>query len=475
MATTGLNTALAEKIRAETGENVFACYQCAKCTAGCPLVSYFDLAPNQVMRAAQLGLDEQVLEAQTPWLCAGCQTCTTRCPNGIDVARVMDFMATEAQARGIEPKVPEIKRFNDVFLRHVKVFGRAYELGLAAELNVRNGEPLKDLGMGLKMLRKGKLKLLPERARPPDEVKPVAKDANTIGYYPGCSLHSVGSEYDHSVHAVAEALNLNLVEPEGWLCCGASPAHRVDPHLAAELPLRNLALIEKMNLDEVTLPCAACFGRFKIAQHEVTRNPALKAQLETEMRHTSEREVAVRTLVDVLVNRVGLEAISRRTSRPLAGLKVACYYGCLMTRPPSVGGSDNVEYPMQMDALIGALGATPVAWGSKTACCGASLSVTRTEIVLDLSSKILRDARAAGADVVAVACPLCHTNLDARQHQMNVAPQAAESPAESPAEVPVLYFTQLMALAFGLGPKDAALAKNMVDPAPVLKSKGLLG
>ena len=101
MTITELKNDLAEKIRAQTGENVYLCYQCVKCTAGCCLAEFFDLAPNQVMRAAQLGLDDTVLHAKTPWLCASCQTCTTRCPQGIDVARVMDFMVMEALARGI--------------------------------------------------------------------------------------------------------------------------------------------------------------------------------------------------------------------------------------------------------------------------------------------------------------------------------------------------------------------------------------
>ncbi len=478
MAITELKTDLAEKIRAETGENVFLCYQCVKCTSGCPLAEYFDLAPNQVLRAAQLGMDEAALNAKTPWLCAGCQTCTTRCPNGIDVARVMDFMAAEAHQRGLPAKVPEVALFNKVFLRNVNILGRAYELGLIAEMNLRTGQPFKDVGMGLEMIGKGKVKLAPAFVRPPRRAKPAPKKPNQIAYYPGCSLHSMASEYDHSTRAVAGALGLELIELEGWVCCGASPAHRLDPRLAVELPLKNLALVEQMEMEEVTLPCAACFSRFKMAQHEMARNPALKAQVEAEIGYATQREIAVRTLLDVMLNKIGLEAITRKTTRPLTGLKVACYYGCLLTRPPAITGAENPEYPVMMDRLVTALGATVVDWGSKTACCGASLSATRTEIVLDLSSKILEDARAAGADVVAVACPLCHTNLDGRQHQMTLTPPPSPVPQAQErgigGEVPVLYFTQLMALAFGLGEKAAALSKNMVDPKPVLSAKGVL-
>lgn len=320
--------------------------------------------------------------------------------------------------------------------------------------------------MGVDMIRKGKIRMLPEFARPPRHARPVAEAPNQVAYYPGCSLHSMASEYDHSVRAVADELGLRLVEPEGWVCCGSSPAHRIDPHLATKLPLQSLAIIEQMGLDEVAVPCAACFARFRTAQHEVTRDPALKAQIEAEIGYTLQRQIAVNTLMDVIVNKIGLETVELKATRPLAGLKVACYYGCLLTRPPSITGATNPEYPMVMDRLVSALGATVVDWGSKTSCCGASLSATRTEIVLKLSGDILADARAAGADVIAVACPLCHTNLDGRQHQIQ---QQTRAP-----ELPVMYFTQLMALALGLGPKAAALQKNMVDPRPALRAKGFV-
>jgi len=486
MTITELNTHLAEKIRAETGENVFLCYQCVKCTSGCPLAEYFDLAPNQVMRAAQLGQDEIALNAKTPWLCAGCQTCTTRCPQGIDVAKVMDFMAREAAARRIPAKVPEVALFNKVFLRNVDLLGRAYELGLIAEMNLRTRQPFKDVGMGLDMIRKGKIKLTPTFTRPPKQAKPVEPRPNQIGYYPGCSLHSMASEYDHSIHAIAKSLDLELVEPEGWVCCGSSPAHRVDPHLAVELPLKNMALLEQMGLDEVTLPCAMCFNRFRVAAHDIASDPALKAEMEAKVGHRFADAVAVRSLLDVLINRVGLDKIAGQVKTPLTGLKVACYYGCLMTRLPKITGAGQPEYPQDMDHLMSALGATPVDWGGKTSCCGASLSITRTDIVLDLSARILADARAAGADAVVVVCPLCHSNLDGRQHQMKPpSPVGAipdgrgdggegqgKGPGVRGEAVPVFYLTQLMALAFGLGEKAAALSKNMVDPRPLLHVKG---
>jgi heterodisulfide reductase subunit B len=453
---------LAQTIRAEMGENIFLCYQCVKCTSGCPLAQHFDLNPNQVMRALQLGMDELALDSRTIWLCAGCETCTTRCPQGLDIAGIMDQLKMQAGERGVEPKVREAALFNKVFLRDVNVLGRAYELGLMAEMNLRTGQPFKDLPMGMEMVRKRKISFLPKLARPPRRVKAVEPADNRLAYYPGCSLHSTAGELDASTRAVCESVGLDLVEPEGWVCCGSSAAHKVDRKLATTLPLRNLALIEQAGLDEVAVPCAACFSRLKMAVHEVERDPGLKAEVDAAVGYQYQGSVAVESLLDIMVNRVGLDTIAAKVEVPLNGLQVVNYYGCLLTRPPKVTGAKNPEYPMDMDHLMESLGAESLDWSYKTSCCGASLSVTNTEIALDLSRKILDDARAVGADAVVVACPLCHMNLDARQHQIGL---------EEP--LPILYFTQLMALALGLDAEAVALNKNMVDPRPVLRSHHL--
>jgi heterodisulfide reductase subunit B2 len=461
-----ISTDLARRIQKETGENVSLCYQCVRCTSGCPLAEHFDLAPNQVMRAAQLGMDDAVFDSRTPWLCASCQTCTTRCPQGIDVARVMDFIVEDAKRRGVKPKVPEVALFNKVFLRDVDLLGRSYELGLLAEMNVRTRRPFKDIDLGLAMFRHGKIKFIPDvvrRRRRKAPLAPASRPPGEIGYYPGCSLHSMAAEFDHSTRAVLTELGLTPVEPDGWVCCGSTPAHRTDHHLAVKLPLESLIRFEQEGLSEVTLPCAACFNRFRAATRDLRLDPALKSELEQEVGHTYHDSLTVLSLLDVIADRVGVEAVSQHVTRPLAGLKVACYYGCLLTRPPSVTGSDSAEYPMQMDRLMQALGATVVDWDRKVACCGASLSATISDIVFELSGDILDNAIARGADIVAVACPLCHANLDGRQSQMR-GRQA----------IPAMYFTQLMALAFGLPEPAMALKRNLIDPRPVLAAAGLL-
>jgi heterodisulfide reductase subunit B len=464
MATT-LSTQLADRIREKTGENVFLCYHCTKCTSGCPLAHHFDLAPNQVMRAAQLGMEDLLMESKSPWLCASCQTCTTRCPQGIDIAKVMDFVVGEAMARGIKPKVPEVAIFNKVFLRDVDILGRSYELGLIGEMYLRTGIRTEDLGLGLEMLKHGKLNFLPRmvrRQKGKAPISPASRPSNEVGYYPGCSLHSLAKEFNHSALAAMETLEYTPVEPRGWVCCGSSPAHRVDHRLSVQLPAESLVLYEQEGLGEVTLPCAMCFNRFRAAARELRLDPELKTEVDRAVGYEYQDTLHISSLLDFFVQRVGLDAIAEKVRRPLEGLKVACYYGCLLTRPPAVTGSTDPEYPMAMDHLMKVLGAEPIDWDRKVSCCGASLTLTKTELVLEMSGEILRNARARGADLVAVACPMCHANIDGRQMQMRgITP------------MPALYFTQLMALAFDQ-PSEAALSYNMVDPRPLLSGHGLL-
>jgi heterodisulfide reductase subunit B len=456
----GINNELAQRIEEALGENVYLCYQCVKCTSGCPVGEFFDWQPNQIMRALQFGQEDIVLESETPWLCVSCQTCTTRCPQGLDIAGIMDFLTREALERGIEPPVPEVDHFNQAFLREVRLWGRAYEPGLMAEMKLRDPRSLfDDLDLYKKMLRKRKVSFLPSLGRPPRRAKPVPGAAKAIAYYPGCSLDSTATEFNRSTKAVCEALGMNLIEPKGWMCCGSSAAHRADSDLALQLPLQNLALIEQSGFQEVTMPCAACFNRHKVAQFEIRHEEGIGEV----NGYKYQDSVRVTTVTQALLENVGADGVADRVQKPLEGLRIVCYYGCLLTRPPQVTEAENPENPTDMDEVVAALGAEVIDWSYKTQCCGAAHSLTRPDIVLSLSSNLVDHARAAGADAIAVACPLCHTNLDARQFQMDVEEA-----------MPVLYFTQLMALALGLPEKDAALQKNLTDPRPLLRSKGIL-
>jgi heterodisulfide reductase subunit B len=288
-----------------------------------------------------------------------------------------------------------------------------------------------------------------------------------VGYYPGCSLHSVSKDYDLSFRAVCGKLGVELEEPDGWTCCGSSSAHTTSRLLASALPLYNIGLAAKAGQKQLVVPCAACISRLKHALHEVATSPAAASQMERvlgEKPATGVTPVHPLEMVDDLTR-----AKEFRTSvvRDLSGLRVACYYGCLLTRPPKVMRFDEPEYPVTMDVILKRCGARPVDWGSKTDCCGASFSLTLTDVVFDMTGRVLEAAKQAGANCVAVGCTLCHTNLDTRQH-------AIEERSGKALGLPIFYFTDLVGLALGLSPKALGLKKHLVSPFSLLESLRLL-
>jgi heterodisulfide reductase subunit B len=227
----------------------------------------------------------------------------------------------------------------------------------------------------------------------------------------------------------------------------------------------NLQKAQGLGLPVLTA-CASCYSRLRTANHAVQSDPAERERAERVTGKPYDGDVAVRHLLDVLVNDIGIEAIRRKVTRPLTGMRVASYYGCLLTRPPEIVAFDNAEHPASMDDLVAAIGAEPVAWPFKTECCGGSLSITNAGIVNRLGHRLLSMARQAGAECLAVACPLCESNLDLRQAD------AARSHGPIP-DTPVLYITQLLGLALGLSEADVGLDALMVSAKPLLSASGV--
>ena len=283
---------------------------------------------------------------------------------------------------------------------------------------------------------------------------------NTYAYYPGCTLHSTAKEYDVSARAVCRQLGIELQELDGWTCCGASSAHTTNETLAITLPARDLRSAEAKGLP-LAVACAMCFNRLKYTAHALADKEKLDSinkLIGDGLRNTTE----IVHLLQILYDRRKSIAVGK----PLKGLKVASYYGCLLVRPQEITHFDDPENPQMMDKLMTTLGAQPLEWDFKTACCGASLPLSRRDIVVKLSYRILLQAKQLGADCVAVACPMCQMNLDAYQNEM--VKQYGKK-----IEMPILYFTQLAGLAMGLSPKELDLDKHFTDPMPMLKNKGL--
>jgi len=277
-------------------------------------------------------------------------------------------------------------------------------------------------------------------------------------YYPGCSLHSTGLEYGLSTRAVFEALDIGLVELEGWNCCGASSAHSFSHTLSLALPARNLALAQETRLDVVT-PCAACFNRMKSADYSLRNDAKTRSELESIVGFQYSGEIAVRPLLAVLYEDYGVDAIAARVRQPLSGLKVVPYYGCLLLRPPEVTQFDDPDHPKVMGELLLALGAEVKPWSNATDCCGAGLSLSRADVVQNLVGRLAERAREAGADALVTACPLCQVNLEMRQ-------------TKDP-KMPAFYITELIGLALGLPQASQWWPKHLIDPRPLVKAVGL--
>jgi heterodisulfide reductase subunit B2 len=284
--------------------------------------------------------------------------------------------------------------------------------------------------------------------------------SNDFAYYPGCSGHGTSKEYDTSTRAVCASLGLNLVDIPDWSCCGSSPAHTLDHSLAAALAARNLELVETMGLGTAVTPCPSCLTNLKAAAHRIQKEP-FREKVNNLLDRPYQGSVQSLSMLQVLVEHIGTDAMAARVIRPLNGLKVAPYYGCIMTRPPEIMSFDDPENPMAMDDIMNAVGAEVVPFPLKVECCGTSYGVPRQDIVTHLSGKLLSCARENGAQAIVVACPMCQMNLDLRQDQVNRA-------MGEKFQMPVFYFTQLMGLAIGCPEKDLGLDKLSVSPWAVL-------
>ena len=276
-----------------------------------------------------------------------------------------------------------------------------------------------------------------------------------FSYYPGCSLHSTAAEYDASVRAVFAALDVNLHEVEDWTCCGASSAHSINHTLALALPARNLALAQPAGRDLV-MPCAACFNRHKAAAHTLRHDRQERERIEAAVGFTFADNIAVRPLLDVVVNEIGLERVAARVRQPLSGLKVVPYYGCLLLRPPEITNFDDPEHPTVMADLLRALGAEVRAWSDASACCGGGLALTRPQVAARLVGHLADRAREAGAEALVTSCPLCQVNLEMRQNG-------------SAPSLPIFYFTELMGLAFELPEAKQWWKKHLIGPNKIVE------
>lgn len=280
-------------------------------------------------------------------------------------------------------------------------------------------------------------------------------------YFPGCSAEATAVGLGLSAEAIAQPLDIELAELEGWTCCGSTPYGSLDKLEAISVAARNLALAERTGLDLVT-PCPSCFLTFYQADLYLKEQPQVMAQVNEALATVNlayHGGVRVRHLVEVLYNDLTPAGIAGKVKQGLHGLKVAPYYGCQLVRPEC--GFDDPESPQSLDLLVQCLGAEPVPYPLKNRCCGGALVISEQKMAVDLMHKLLKSAVLNGADCIITVCPLCQMNLDAYQGSVS-------REFKNDYDIPVLFITQLIGLALGIDPVSLGLNTCIVSPKRVL-------
>lgn len=490
---------LKKQLEEATGNHYACCYQCGKCTAGCPAGGFMDNPPARIMRLVQAGLMEEAMKSDSLWYCIGCMTCTARCPQNMEISATMDTLRGMALKTGIvsdDKAKQKVIAFHTSFLNTVKKHGRLQELALVNSYKLRTRTFLQDTAAGITMIRQGKINPISavvakdrveaigqiqqifelseqEGHIPAVRRRPVKKTFKpdpptgivpgmTIGYFPGCSLSGTAKDYDISVRKMCDLLGFKLREIEDWNCCGASSAHATNHQLSVLLPARNQALADAQGLDYVLAPCAACLNQQVKARKVLMES----AELRDTLRNVTGTEPTCKARfigIMQLLEGLGNDYLQSRVTRPLKDIPVACYYGCLLVRPVDAMGYDDPENPVKMDSLLTVLGAKPVEWSYKIECCGAGLTMAQQEMIEDLTHSIAKNAATNGAKAFVVACPLCHTNLDMRQEGMRKRYKDLDA-------MPVFYISDLVAMACGATANEVALGKHFVKAEEMVKA-----
>jgi len=282
-----------------------------------------------------------------------------------------------------------------------------------------------------------------------------------IPYYPGCSQTGSAREYDMCTRECMAGLGIELLEIDDWSCCGSTPAHTVDHSLAAALSARNLERVEAMGHKRVTTPCPSCLTNLKTAEHRLSRKD-FREKTNQLLDRPYEGGVTTKSVLQIIFEDYGVEALKARAVKKLKGLSLAPYYGCIMNRPPEIMRFDHHENPVAMDKIVEALGAEAAPFPLKVECCGAAYGVPRSDVTARLTARLLDAVEDCGADAVVTACPLCHMNLDLRQSQVNRKQRRGFN-------IPILYITQVIGLALDIAPEKLGMDLHAVDPRPLLK------
>ena len=276
-------------------------------------------------------------------------------------------------------------------------------------------------------------------------------------YFPGCAAKATTTEADGATRAVAKHLGVELVEFLNFSCCGAGVLHEERPNLSAAVNARNFAIAEREGLDIVTI-CNTCQLTMLKAKRTLDEDQQLRSRVNSRLAEFNleySGKTAIRHLLWVLIDDLGLSNLQEKIERQLAGLNVAPFYGCHMLRPKDLLGMDDPRHPESLERLIAAVGATPVDYSSKTDCCGFHVMLVNQDVSVARVASAMTEAKEHGADLVVTPCTLCQLTLDSYQYR-------AEKEANTDINMPVIHLPQLIGLALGLDRKELGLERHLV-------------
>lgn len=289
-----------------------------------------------------------------------------------------------------------------------------------------------------------------------------------VSYFPGCTLNTTGKGFDNAVRASAQTVGIELVELPEWNCCGATYPLIIDNMLELAAPAHVLVGARDEG-HTLTTACTTCYNVLKRTNEFIRTHKEERERLNAFIEAEYEGEAEIMDFLHLLRDKVGFETVGEKVQRPLTGLKVASYYGCMVLRPPAEVAYDDPDHPQSLDDLMAALGATPVDFPHKNECCGAYLAVQDSDVTREMVFTILKSAQAAGAEAVATNCPLCQFNLDKQQAEMH---KMHASFSRTSGTIPIFYFSQLMGLALGLDVSSYGWDRHYVDARPLLSERG---
>ena len=290
--------------------------------------------------------------------------------------------------------------------------------------------------------------------------------------YPGCSMEASARAYNDSLKAVAGPLGLNLKEIEDWNCCGATEYLGLSTIPAYSLIARNLAIAaqDASGNRQLVAPCSACYLNLAKADHHMKEKPQLGSMVNEALHagnlHYVPGTLEIRHLLDVIVYDVGLQTIEKLVVQPLTGLRIAPYLGCMVPRPDYSERWSDHDRPVELDMLLKTLGAEVVDYPLKTECCGGHMTQIGPDMAFELIRRLLAAADKLDTDAMVTICPMCQLNLDGFQGETN-------HHFNTNYHIPVLFFTQLMGLAFGIKPKELGFGAELVSARNVLESIGV--